>query len=320
MDDGQRSVCSSEGSSINSWKTASIWSRNDPYNPENQQRSSNVPAAIASPWLQQQDAQLPPGDSAAAKAALWHALGGRPTDVTMPMRVPDPGQLPGRVPDAMLPMRVPEPSPLSVPLPLSMPPLPPHLFAEGSGASSSLAAFVPQPPHLLWCEAEADGHEVVCECLSQSIGTSGGPLQFHFFDANTKFSRWLFEQPRGAVIPFAHLVVGWREAKPCAMALAAARTGDVTLLRPDARRPDLAPLIGHPSQPVHIAVAGMIIYLRKKEQRDRALKWVKVEGAAMAGMNIEVACDLNSLSVILTGGFALSLQQGDAARRNIVSL
>lgn len=151
---------------------------------------------------------------------------------------------------------------------------------------------------IVWCEAiEVGAGDPAAE--GEAI-LDGAQLQrrpaLECFDASTKFDRWLFEQRRGAVTPSAVLVVGWREAKPCAMAMHAARTSDVSQLRPDARRGELQPVIGNsPDGQVHIAVGPMIIVVRRPEQHNRVLKWIAKEGNRLANADIQVATDLPAL-------------------------
>jgi len=63
------------------------------------------------------------------------------------------------------------------------------------------------------------------------------------FPACEQFGRWLFEQPRGGVIPSVILACEWRKLKPCLSAIAAACTGKTSKLRPDALRPQLPELL-----------------------------------------------------------------------------
>jgi len=94
---------------------------------------------------------------------------------------------------------------------------------------------------------------------------------------SVKFTRWLFQQPRGDITPQTQLVVGWREAKPCVSAIMAARTGCTEGLRPDDRRPQLNPICESPKDGgrVKVAVQTVIILLETSKQRGRTVAWAK---------------------------------------------
>lgn len=92
-------------------------------------------------------------------------------------------------------------------------------------------------PLLLWCKEKADS---VPSPLEQgNLGTLFRENNFLYFPTAVKFTRWLFQRRRGNVRPWCILLTGWREAQPCAAAMLAARTGDVSRLRADAKRPPL---------------------------------------------------------------------------------
>merc|ERR1719330_2201991 len=87
------------------------------------------------------------------------------------------------------------------------------------------------------------------------------------FPTPVKFTRWLFEQERGSIAPSCVLVTGAREAKPCAEALLAAQTDDVSHLRKDARRPPLKDVLGNrASGDKKIAVASMLVMAGTEKQ------------------------------------------------------
>lgn len=151
----------------------------------------------------------------------------------------------------------------------------------------------PGSPMVLWCEATPTHEVQAMEALEGYYG-SYRPQVVHFWSP-ARFTRWLFGQPRGEVEPWALLIVGWREAKPSAMAIAAARSGDTSALRPDARCPQLQPLQGKPAE-VQVAVEAMIIMLEKPEHHDRVAAWAKDGGRQLAGMEIHVASDAATLA------------------------
>eukprot|EP00933_Yihiella_yeosuensis_P040832 TRINITY_DN35239_c0_g1_i2.p1 TRINITY_DN35239_c0_g1~~TRINITY_DN35239_c0_g1_i2.p1 ORF type:complete len:251 (+),score=51.64 TRINITY_DN35239_c0_g1_i2:266-1018(+) len=131
-------------------------------------------------------------------------------------------------------------------------------------------------PMLLWCEADPSQHAESIEALAQNFRHQ----RFLYFQTPVKLTRWLFEQRRGHVTPWSVLVVGWREAKPCASAIAAAKSGCTERLRPDARRPQLRHLTGtHQAAPVvNTAVSTMVVILEKVSQETRAKQWALGDG------------------------------------------
>jgi len=115
------------------------------------------------------------------------------------------------------------------------------------------------------------------------------------FPGHVHFARWLFAQRRGAVTPWAILVASWREAKPCAMAIAAARTGCCDGLRLDERRPQLRKCSGildsfDSGQLANVAVSGMIVILADGECAPKAAKWVH-RAASMTKLPFHAVCD-----------------------------
>lgn len=163
-------------------------------------------------------------------------------------------------------------------------------IAPDPASSSRVSLAEPGTPMILWCEAKPTRQQEVIEALA-SYYTTARP-QLVYLETTSRFTRWLFEQPRGDVKPWALLVCGWREAKPCAMAIGAARTGDVSVLRPDARRPELPPITGSPqSGMVGVAIESMIVVLGKDKEEARVVMWAGDSGKAMAGLDIHVAGD-----------------------------
>jgi len=169
------------------------------------------------------------------------------------------------------------------------------MACAGAVMEGQMAQTIPGGPVVLWCEIKpvpAKQAEVM-QALSGCY--DGIRPQLYHFPTPARFTRWLFEQPRGDVNPWALLVVGWREAKPSAMALGAARTGDTSSLRPDARRPQLLPITGNPANKVHTAIESMIIVLEKPEHEDRVLQWAQDAGRTTASLDIHVVTDQASL-------------------------
>jgi len=186
------------------------------------------------------------------------------------------------------------------------------IISRDSSAPPEVAAG-PGTPMVLWCEATPSNECQVMEALGSYYGNPR-PQAVHFWTP-ARFTRWLFGQPRGEVDPWALLIVGWREAKPSAMAIAAARSDDTSSLRPDARRPQLLPLTGTPSAEVGVAVEAMIIILEQAQHYERVAAWAKDGGRRLAGCDIHVASDIASLQHVVH-----SLQVARNRRRQVLRL
>lgn len=153
-------------------------------------------------------------------------------------------------------------------------------------------------PTVVWCEAQPSRQTEVLESLKNYFGART-PRVIHF-ETPARFIRWLFAQPRGAVKPWALFICAWRHAKPCALGLAAARTGDLSQLRPDARRSPLPELTGDGTGPVNVAVDTMIILLKEVQRESRVDLWVASGGESVANMNIHVASMDTNLSKLMS--------------------
>mmetsp|Transcript_88002 Transcript_88002/g.249313 ORF Transcript_88002/g.249313 Transcript_88002/m.249313 type:complete len:252 (+) Transcript_88002:77-832(+) len=135
---------------------------------------------------------------------------------------------------------------------------------------SALPSEQQSNPCVIWCEAKIS--ETSSKWLKQSH------LPSLHFRAHVHFCRWLFDQPRGGVEPWAALVCPWREAKPCAAAIRAAATGDTERLRSDLRRPALpATAQKAGGKAAKVAIRKMIIIVDTPEQEVRALAWIASE-------------------------------------------
>jgi hypothetical protein len=88
-----------------------------------------------------------------------------------------------------------------------------------------------------------------------------------------QFIHWLFSQPRGDIIPWATLVAGFREAKPCAVAIHAALSGNVRKMRPDHRRPELPAPVPEGTSVMRVAVDTMVITLPHERAAKTVSKW-----------------------------------------------
>jgi hypothetical protein len=128
-----------------------------------------------------------------------------------------------------------------------------------------------------------------------------------YFRTPGKFTRWMFEQRRGSINPWAVLVTGWREAKPCASAIAAARSGCPSGLRPDARLSQLRAPEGGSQQHVNIAVATMVVLLDSPQRESRAVLWAKGEGAQTTGFQIHIARNLEQLQRCMASLLAVAV-------------
>lgn len=189
--------------------------------------------------------------------------------------------------------------------------------AEGAGGSGASPGS-PQLRPVLWCGVVVPEAESM-EALATRLEVGG---RSRFLENASEFTRWLFEQPRGAVQPWAILVVAWRDAKPCAMAIAAAHSGDAGALRPDSRRAPLPPVLGDSGGPVHVAVKSMVIKLHQPEQEERAKVWLKSEGGRIANVAVHLVQDIAQMKVCLDLSLRPAAELGRAGhpRHNIMSL
>ncbi|CAE8692575.1 unnamed protein product, partial [Polarella glacialis] len=98
-------------------------------------------------------------------------------------------------------------------------PRPPGLSLQDESAGAASNGSQPDGcvPVLLWCEVNPTSHSGCIDAVARNFSEQ----QFMYFQTPVKFTRWLFQQQRGTMKPWAVLVVGWREAKPCAHAIAA---------------------------------------------------------------------------------------------------
>jgi len=146
-------------------------------------------------------------------------------------------------------------------------------------------------PMLLWCSPTSQGVE-----QRRRLAPHFRHQKCLHFPTSVKFARWLFEQHRGDINPWAVLVAGWREAKPCLAALSSAFTGLAEELRPDGRRPTLrAPTVGRrPAKQgglVRIAVSTLLITVESSsahqaQARARAASWVASVQDSIPGLRI----------------------------------
>mmetsp|Transcript_122977 Transcript_122977/g.309486 ORF Transcript_122977/g.309486 Transcript_122977/m.309486 type:complete len:323 (-) Transcript_122977:221-1189(-) len=178
-----------------------------------------------------------------------------------------------------------------------------HFGSSSSSYSSSSSSRHDRRDMLLWCGSREPTR---METLTDQFRHR----KILYFPTPVKFSRWLFQQRRGAVTPWSVLVVGWREAKPCMLAIRAALSGDSSQLRPDARRAQLrAPAgiacgarsgggqwadgdRGGRGHPISIAVGTMIVALDKLQQEPRVLSWIRFELSSLHGFRLFVTSDI----------------------------
>lgn len=159
-------------------------------------------------------------------------------------------------------------------------------------------------PMLLWCMLQQVGRSPAAEALERRVRHQ----RILHFPTPVKFTRWLFQQRRGDISPWAVLAVGWREAKPCMVAIRAAISGDEASLRPDARRPELRPTPASGSGRggegarlgyAGIAVGAMVIMAERPEQERRALAWAEAEEGREPRLQVSVARDFERLQATL---------------------
>ena len=145
------------------------------------------------------------------------------------------------------------------------------------------------------------GSDAAAESVAQSFRNDGF-IVGECFGNPQDFTRWLVAQPRGDVSPWGVLVTHWRDAKPCAMAIQAARTGDVSNLRLDAGRSRLVPVSGTSGgggRKVNVAIKTM--YILSQDRMDlRHPEWAMTRG--MMDLDIRVVGDLENLRIELRTG------------------
>jgi len=159
----------------------------------------------------------------------------------------------------------------------------------GAAICNPPPAVEPGTPMVLWCEADPTKQQEVMDALASHPSTRH--RQVIYFQTPARFTRWLFEQPRGEVVPWALLITGWREAKPCAMAINAVRSGDTSQLRPDGKRQDLQQIFGVPGQRVETAIEAMIVVVGKSKDEGRVVQWARDSGHKLSQLDIHVASD-----------------------------
>mmetsp|Transcript_112698 Transcript_112698/g.291185 ORF Transcript_112698/g.291185 Transcript_112698/m.291185 type:complete len:327 (-) Transcript_112698:89-1069(-) len=228
---------------------------------------------------------------------------------TASSRVGDVPRCPPRSPQAAEVAQMPTSAASSSMVPFIARPRWPPLRAEQAGhdCTAGGASVMGPPMALILCEHGGG----FLEGLANNLGLPE-TVQVQQFETADKLIRWLFSQPRGKhVVPWATLVVGWREAKPCAMALGAARSGDVSHLRPDARRPLLQPLAGEVADEVNLAVRQVIINLSampkhtKTKHRARARAWFEKEGQHLLGkIDCKIVIAEDGLRALIARSFA----------------
>jgi len=186
----------------------------------------------------------------------------------------------------------------------------------------SQSAWSSRAPVLAWCDGR--DQESVRKGIQGYLESEGcTPVVDMHFGTSPEFTRWLFLQPRGAIEPWAVLLVGWREAKPCAMAISAARSGDISKLRPDSRCPELQTITRNPCGEVQVAVKHMIIRVQSNsDQERRARRWARKEACSLLGkICIHVASDDHGLVRIASSLISsLPVSVGAVAESTIVSL
>jgi len=147
-------------------------------------------------------------------------------------------------------------------------------------------------PMVLWCEGSASGRVEHIKSLADRFYRS----EFRHFTSPVNFTRWLFEQGVSTAEPWAVLVVGWREAKPCTLAIRAAVTGNTSGLRYDAKCPPLKFPAGPLPEGARLttAVKAIIVIPDSETQADRAEEWAHTE-ARNCRAGLHVAYNLSSL-------------------------
>lgn len=182
-----------------------------------------------------------------------------------------------------------------------------HQFQRPPGAFTpdySLTSAMQPVGHI---QSSSDQELTLVWCVFKEtdvpVATSSLPCSHLFqrcvyFSTPVKFTRWLFKKRRGkGVVPWALLVVGWREAKPCMSALKAAMHDDTEHLRPDARRPKLRAKDGRDEEPAAIAVRAVVVMAESDQQESRALKWSTSDECS--GMETHVVASDQALETVV---------------------
>lgn len=188
-----------------------------------------------------------------------------------------------------------------------------------AGGAVQMSTPCQQRTTILWCAESTEAWMEERGGPQRSAAVQGSRLGSISFQTVPKFTRWMFKQERGAdLTPWAILVVGWREAKPCVCAVEAAATERVDGLRQDAQRKLRAATCGRRgSEEVRVAVSTVIIIVENTQQEDRAAKFIasrEQHGRANGPEVVRVllartAADLRTLVS------ALADPDGDAADR-----
>lgn len=142
-----------------------------------------------------------------------------------------------------------------------------------AGAGGPQEPSVPaRPPRaVLWCtrstQALSDREH---RALLDDMDAEARRLESITFESEAKLDQWLCEQERGAdVVPWAVLVVGWREAKPAINLVEAVATGWTGLLRQKGDR-NLRPITGPQTGEVNTAVSSIIVLAEGHQQCQKA--------------------------------------------------
>ncbi|CAJ1374282.1 unnamed protein product [Effrenium voratum] len=161
--------------------------------------------------------------------------------------------------------------------------------ADSIGTASTSTSSISRGPSkqtqtasdVLWCESSIFAKPPECAAAAS-------------FCSPAAFSRWLFtsaatrrnearaesgaQAPRGA-----RLLVGWREAKPCASALKAAMTGNTRGLRIDDTRPK-----SWDCEKAKELVRAMVI-ICEPHLKERAQDWIRSEFSLRKVLHLRVA-------------------------------
>jgi len=159
---------------------------------------------------------------------------------------------------------------------------------------------------------------IVCQETSaseklQPVMRKLGYRDIVYFSSAQVLARWLINRHHdGDII----LVTGWREAKPCAAAIRAVRSGHVERLRPDAKMPHLTVREGNKGGMDAVAgsnasdaIGRMVVVVPNgqnpemlKRQRAKAAKWATSEDARGLLFDVTVTTGTAYLASALEAG------------------
>eukprot|EP00930_Biecheleria_cincta_P027279 TRINITY_DN19160_c0_g1_i1.p1 TRINITY_DN19160_c0_g1~~TRINITY_DN19160_c0_g1_i1.p1 ORF type:complete len:311 (+),score=47.00 TRINITY_DN19160_c0_g1_i1:126-1058(+) len=152
-------------------------------------------------------------------------------------------------------------------------------------------------PSLLWCEGNAQNRIDETQALAERYDRN----EFRYFRSPVNFTRWLFEAGVSTAEPRAVVVLGWRELKPCCLAINAAITGNFSGLRFDAKRPQLRRLTGPQDDggSLRSAIRAIVILSESDNQAERVNEYIQSQECLSCKCEVHLALGFRHLLPIL---------------------